>query len=168
MSKTNLCFIGLAKNFTDIVCKQLSAQLDMFYANVQEIIEFELLDIPSVEEKCGREYLLKEEMKIINRISCYENTLINIEYSNLNNETNLKTIKEHCLLVYLRLDSDRFEKELIKDNLTKNQTLLQQDLFQDRDFICKNISDMYINCTDLKVNDLIRFIMEQIIKYYVK
>lgn len=168
MAKTNLCFIGLTKNFTDNICKKLSAQLEMYYANVQKIIEFELIDIESVEEKCGIEYLLKEEIKIINRISCFENTLINIEYSNLNNESNLKSIRDNCLIVYLRLDSERFEKELLKDNLTTNQSTIAKDLFVDRDFICKNISDIFINCLDLKTEDIIEIIIDQILKYYSK
>ena len=44
MPKSNICVIGLSKLFADEVCKQLSVRLDMFYANVQDILEYELVD----------------------------------------------------------------------------------------------------------------------------
>lgn len=168
MSKKNLCFVGLTKNFTDIICKQLSAQLEMYYANIGEIIEFELFNTENVEEICGIEYLLKQEIKIIKKVSTYENTIINIEYSKLNNETNLNSIKDNCLLIYLRLDGESFDKELLNDKLSNNQIKIQQDLLQDRDFICKNISDLYINCNNLNLDELIELIINNIMKYYSK
>lgn len=165
--KTNLCFIGLAKQFTDNICKKLSAKFELYYANVEDLIEFELLDIAKMEEICGKEYLLREEHSIISRICTYDNTLINIDYKNLNNETNLNTIKEKCLLIYLRMSKEKFKQEQEKENLTLNQRLIENDLFDDRDFICKNISDMTINCTDLTEEQLINVIRDEVLNYFV-
>ena len=166
MSKSNICIVGLSKQFIDEVCRQLSNKLDMFYANVQEIIEFELMDLAKVEEICGVEYLLKEEKSIIRRVCTYENTLINIEYSSLNNESTLDIVKHNCLLIYLRLDSNRFIAEQNREALSDNIKLINQDVFSDRDFICNKVADLTIDCLNLRGQELETMIIEQILKYY--
>ncbi len=166
MPKSNLCIIGLSKQFVDDICKQLSDRLEMYYANVEQIMEFELMDLHKVEEICGKEYLLKEEISIIKRVSSYENTLLNVEYSHLNNESSLLAIRENCLLIYLRLTSARFDKEQSRENVSENVRKINKDVMEDRDFICKNISDVTINCGNHSDSDLIDKIIEQIVEYY--
>ena len=82
-------------------------------------------------------------------------------------ESNLNTIKDKCLLIYLRLEKDRFKKEQELENLTLNQKMIENDLFEDRDFICKNISDMTINCTNLTDEQLIEVIRDEVLNYFI-
>lgn len=166
MSKGNICIIGLSKQFTDYVGKQLSIRMDMFYANIQEIIEFELMDMEKMEQVCGLDYLNREERSIISRISSYDNTLLNMEYSRLNDESILKTVKENCLVIYLRLDEKRFLKEIRKDNLNESARRLDVDMMPDRDYLCSRIADITVDCENLVENDLIDSIIENILKYY--
>lgn len=168
MSKGNICIIGLSKQFTDYVGRQLSIRMDMFYANIQEILEFELMNIDEVQEVCGLDYLQREEFSIINRVCSYDNTLVFLEYSRLNDDSILDIVKENCLLIYLSLDEKRFLKEFDKDNLSEGAKKLDIDMMQDRDFLCRRISDITVECEDLKDNDLIDNIIEQILKYYSK
>ncbi|MGN0960821.1 MAG: shikimate kinase [Christensenellales bacterium] len=168
MSKTNLCIVGLSKQFTDDIGKQLSIRLDMFYANIQEILEFELMDIEKMGEVCGVDYLLKEEKSIIRRVCSYDNTLINIEYSTLNIENNLDIVKNNCLIIYLKLNERRFQKEQTRENINNNVKNINKDLFHDRDFICNKLADIIVDCDDYKDNDLIDIIIEKILKYYTK
>lgn len=166
MSKANICIIGLSKTFTDKVCKQLSMRMEMYYANVQDILEFELMDLERVEKVCGPEYVLKEERSIIKRVCSYDNTIINVDYSSLNNDVNLEVITENCLLIYVRLDEMRFLQELETEGLTINVMQLKKDLYQDRDFICQKFSDITVDCDQLVDNDLIDVIIEKILGYY--
>lgn len=166
MPKSNLCVIGLAKMFTDDICKQLSVRMDMFYANIQQILEYELIDALKVESICGKEYLLKEEISIIKRICGYENTLINIEFANLNNETTLQNVKNNCLVVYLKLPQERYAKEQSKEVQSFSIAQLNMDLFDERDTICSNLSDVIIDCKDNSVDVIIEDLIEQIIWYY--
>lgn len=166
MAKTNLCIIGLAKYFTDNICKSLSSKLDMFYANVQDIVEFELFDLNQIEEVCGKEFLLKEQTSIVKRICSYENTLININYSELNDENILDSIRSSCLLIYIRIDKDRFKKEQDNDNFNHNEKIINIDLFNDRDFICKNIAEIVVNCNDLNEDNVVELILKEMINYY--
>lgn len=166
MPKTNLCIIGLAKDFTDNICKNLSSKLDMFYANVKDIVEFELFDLNKVEEICGKEFLLKEKTSIVRRICAYENTLININYAELNEENVLNIVHNSCLLIYIRLDKDRFELEQEKVNSNQNEKIINSDLFKDRDFICKNIADIVVNCNDLIEDNVVELILKEMLNYY--
>lgn len=168
MSKANICIIGLSKHFTDDVCKQLSIKMDMFYANVQDILEFELMDMQKVEEVCGIDYLLKEERSIIRRICTYDNTIINVDYSCLNNDSNVEVIRDNCLIIYLRLNEKRFQKEQDKENINSNIKGINKDLFHDRDFICNKIADITVDCENHKDNELIEIIIENILKFYTK
>ena len=86
MSKSNVCVVGLSKQFTDIVCQQLSIKLDMFYANIEKLFEYELTDLNKVEEMCGIDFLVKEQISIIKRTCSYDNTLMCMEYPLLNND----------------------------------------------------------------------------------
>jgi len=166
MPKSNICVIGLSKAFTDDVCKQLSIRLDMFYANIQQILEYELIDAFKVENVCGKEYLIKEEISIIKRIASYDNTLINIDFANLNNETTLQNIQETCLIIYLHLPKDRFYKEQEKEGLSFSALQLNMDMFEDRDIICSKVSNVRVDCKDHNIDDLLDVIIEQIVWYY--
>ena len=166
MPKSNICVIGLSNGFTDQVSKQLSIRLDMFYANVQQILEYELIDLMRIEEICGKEYLLKEEISIIRRICSYENTIINIEYANLNNETILNFVRENCLIIYLKLSDERFLEEQDKEELSANTKGLNLELLHERDAICTKISDIVLDCKENDIDDIIEDFIEKIVHYY--
>lgn len=166
MAKTNICIIGLTKLFTDEVCKQLSSGLEMFYANVDELLEYELQDKNKIEEICGREYLVKEELSVIKRACSFDNTIINIDYVNLNNETALGYIKDSCLIIYLKLNKEDFKKEIAKDGQTFNQMIISNDLFDDRDLICVSLADIVAEIGDTNVEKVLNVINEKILEFY--
>ncbi len=166
MAKTNICIIGLTKLFTDEVCKQLSSGLEMFYANIDELLEYELQDKNKIEEICGREYLVREELSIIRRVCSFDNTIINIDYVNLNNETALGYLKDSCLIIYLKLSKEDFKKEINKEGQTFNQMIISNDLFDDRDFICTALSDIVVDIVEMNVETTLNNINKKILEYY--
>ena len=168
MSKTNLCIIGLSKLFTDNVCKQLSTKMDMFYANVEEIFAYELMDLAKIEEVCGLEYLQKEEKSIIKRVCSYDNTLINIDYALLNNDDLCKIVKDNCLLIYLGLSIDGFVQEQKNELISESLISINKEVFEDRDYLCKNISDIIIDCKDLSFEEIVSQLLVRILEYYTK
>lgn len=166
MAMTNICIVGLTKLFTDEVCKELSSSLEMFYANVDDLLEYELQDKLRVEEVCGKEYLIKEELSVIRRVCSFDNTVINIDYVNLNNDTALEYVKNSSVLIYLQLTRDRFSKELDKEELSFNQRIIGGDLFEDRDFICTKLADIVVPVEDSNCEETLSKINELILKYY--
>lgn len=166
MSKANICLIGLSNGFVDKYALELSKKLDMFYANASEIIQFELFDKNRMEEVCGREYLEKEEGSILRRICTYENTIVNAEYHLLNNDANYKFVKDNCLIIYLKIDLDRYKKEMTDENMSESSKFLNLDLFKDRNFICEKKAELIVNCKDLENDDLTSEILKKILSYY--
>lgn len=166
MASTNICIVGLTKIFTDNICKELSSKLDMFYANVSELLEYELMDADKMEEICGREYLVREELGVIKRVCSFNDTLINIDYINLNNETALKLVKDSSVLIYLRLSKERYKEELLREEQSFNQRLIASDLFEDRDLVCSSIADAIVECEDLDTPDILIRISEKLIENY--
>ncbi len=166
MPKSNICIVGLTKSFTDELCKQLSSTLEMFYANVDDLLEYELLDKLKIEEVCGREYLLKEELSVIRRICSFDNTVINIDYSNLNNDTTLEYVKSSSVIIYVQMSHARFSKELDKEQVSFNVKLINSDLFADRDFVCSQIADIIVPCEELSMKQILDRVIQEILKYY--
>ena len=109
-NKKNICVIGMSPEFADSIAELLADKLDMFFANVNDLIEFDLIDVAETEVVCGRDYLLKIEQKKVKEVCSYENTIVTMDYSILNDDENIKTIKENCLLIYLKLNIENFLK----------------------------------------------------------
>lgn len=166
MPKANICLIGLSSQFVDKCGFELSKKLDMFYANAAKIIEFELFDMNRMEEICGKDYLEKKESSILKRLCTYENTILNVEYQLLNNETNYKNIKENCLVIYLKLKKSNLEKILKTENISESSLIISNDLFNDRNYICENKSDVVVSCDNLDDASILDVIMKKIVAYY--
>jgi len=162
-SKKNICVIGMVPEFTNGIAETLADKLDMFFANVNDLIEFDLIDVAETEIICGRDYLLKIEQKKVREVCTYENTVITMDYSVLNNDENIKTIKDNCLLIYVKLNRDNFLKKFRVGK--KND--FNELLFNDRDFICTNIADVVADCNFLTQKESVELLIEEIKRYYI-
>lgn len=165
MPKLNICIVGLAKDLTDEVCSKLSTELELYYANVQKILEFELFDYENIEKICGSEYLAREEKSVVRRLCTYEDTLINLNYFILNDDDVLKFIKDHCLLIYLHMTYNRFVEEN-KYSANDNRKTLENLLFEDRDKICSMEADIVVDCKEDNVDEIYKKVSSHIINYY--
>jgi len=166
MPKSNVCLIGLAKNITDKIGKELAIKLDMFYANLEEIMEFELIDIHNVEIVCGKDYLAKKENSILKRICTYENTLVNIDYSMLNNNSTLEFVKDNCLIIYIRFDIDKYIKQLREENISFEEKQIYSELYPDRDYLCSNMADLVVLSEKEDEKEISDEIFNAILSYY--
>ena len=166
MSKKNICLYGLAKQFTDEVGKELSKKLDLYYANFEKIFEFEMIDLDRLEELCGKDYLIKKESSLLKRLCSYDNTLININYSLLNLDSNLECIDESCLVIYLKLDLDRYLIESVNDNKSQGNKAIDLDLFQDRNHLCEKHANIVVDSFDYDINKIVDSIIVEILKYF--
>lgn len=166
MPKANICLIGLSNQFVDQFGLDLSKKLEMYYANVAKIIEFELFDMNKMEELCGKDYLERKESSILKRICTYEDTILNVEYTLLNNDENYTYLKNSCVIVYLKLSKNRYKKIQDNENLSDCVKMINLDLFDDRNFICEKKSDMVVDCSELSGKDLLDKFLEEIVKFY--
>lgn len=166
--KSNICVIGLEPKYTKEIAKKLSDKLEMFFADIDELIEFDLIDSTKTEKICGREYLLKIEKNKVKTCCSYENTLLTMGYSILNNESNIEAVRNSCLLIYLKLSHEKYYKLMNKKDKSKSSIQLDNELFDDRDFICTNICDIIIRCDNLKISDILNSLLDEIYNYYRK
>ena len=101
---------------------------------------------------------------VLSNICSYENSLLTLNYSVLNNEENIKNIRDNCLLVYLRFDRPNYVSSMEK---VGEGEPLSEDVFNDRDFICKNISEFTINCNAaLSKKGVVELIYRSLLEYY--
>lgn len=167
MSKSNVCLVGLSKQFTDHVGQQLAIKLEMFYANIDKLFEYELTDLEKVEELCGIEFLMKEQVSIVKRVCSYDNTLMTIQYPLLNNSDIYKLIKDNCLLIYVGVSKKMYDKDIDFVENSKTAKIIEKDAFEDRDFLCKKMSDISISCDDnMNIDESITKIVEKIVEFY--
>ena len=166
MSKTNICLYGLAKQFTDEIGKELSTKLDLYYANFEKIFEFEMIDLDWLQVLCGNDYLEKKESSLLKRLCSYENTMINISYSLLNTEVNRQYVEDNCLIIYLKLDIDRYKVEIKKDNSSKGNVAIDLDLYNDRNELCQHYANITVDCKHMTNADIVDLIIVEILKYY--
>ena len=78
--KTNIALICLLENYSKSVAKQLAEKLEMFYVNVDEMIEFELGDenhiLETLGDTAGHKYIEECENKVVKNVTTFENTVI--------------------------------------------------------------------------------------------
>lgn len=166
--KKNICIIGLATNFTKTIAKTLADKLDMFYADINDLLRFDLLDINEAKKLAGKNYILKLETSKIKTVASYENTIITLNYSSLTNNENFEILKRECLIIYLKLTKSLYEKHIEQDKLTKSQKAIALTVFKDRDFISQNVTDIMVKVNTKNESKLQDIILEEITHYYNK
>ena len=166
--KTNICVIGLVKGYTKNIAKKLSDKLGMFFGDLDDLLEFELIDIDGAKNICGQDYINKVEQNKMKMLLSFENTLSTFNYSLLNNNKNLDTIKNKSLIIYLSLNEKNAKNKLIRNGIKKDDLLLQLDMLVERDKLCKKYADIVIDANDLTISKVISNIKEGIYNFMFK
>lgn len=158
--KNNIAILCLSKNYAKYLGKKLADNLDMFFANINDILEYNMID-NNMLETAGKEYFDSQQQRVIGSVCQYENALICGSFEILIN--NAERIKNNALLVYLKLDKKTTEKYEKNDNNSK--FFIKEITFQQEDKLCSDSSDVYLNITDDENQD-IENIKNLIINYY--
>lgn len=163
--KSNICIIGLATEFTKSLAEMLSKRLDMFYADVDALIEFDLINVNEAELICGKDFLLQIEKKKIKEVCYYENTVIAVDYSLLNNESCKESIRSKCLVIYIKLKKEDFIRLIENDNTIN---FYSEFMFEDRNKLCEELCDINFDCNFENDDVIIEKIIRDIKIYYNK
>jgi len=163
MDKHNICLIGLSKDFMDIVGKSIADLCGMFYGNVDKLIDFEF---ECIDKDLGiQDYFDKQEYKVIKRVCEFEDTLIYLDYSKLNNSNNLNVVKKNCLIIYVEMDFEKYNESLHNKTLSKEIQIINKDLFYDRNKLCKNYADIVVKIDTINVDNVVTLIMKSLSQY---
>lgn len=142
--------------------KKLAKTLNMFFADINSLIKYDLINIKKVIKEAGLEYYNKVETKAVKNVSTYENTVITLDLNTFFNNDNYNILKKNSLVIYLSQTREDFE------NSHKNKTYkdkLDEEVFDQRDKLLKSICDITVECQS-KEKNLEEKIIEKIKEYY--
>lgn len=166
--KGNICVIGLVKSYTKNIAKKVSDKLDMFFGDLDELMEFDLIDLNNVKNICGQEYVDKVEQSKMKMLVSFENTLSTFNYSLLNNKNNLNNIKSKSIIIFIKLNKVNAKNKLIRAGVKKDDLNLQLDLLNERNKLCEKYADIVVDANDLSINKVISNIKEQLLNFMLK
>jgi len=153
--KQNICVIGLNTNFTSTISKEIADAFDMFFADVTELINFELMDVEYARVICGDEYVHKVEKSKVKMVNSFENTLFTMDYSLLNEESSYDITKKCSYILYLKLSKQSIKK-LLKGSKLKTTDSLIYDVYEFRNNLCEKYADFIIDCNKKTGKEIIK------------
>lgn len=169
--KTNIALICLLDNYSKHVAKLLSEKLEMFYVDVDEMVEFELGDeehvVKTLGDTAGQKYIQKCEDKVVSNVSTFENTIISLDPTTMFSEDNFKIIFNTSYIIYLQIAPKFFEAraKYSGDTIDKELTDI---CFTDRDKLYVNKSDIVLNCSAYKEEKTVKKLLKVINKFFKK
>lgn len=164
--KKNITIICLSNEYKKNIAKQLALELDMFYADINDIMEYNLINSEMLE-KAGQQYYDENEAKTIKTVSGYDDTILTLNLSTLNKSNYLDIIKQNSLIIYIRLDFETF-MNLNKAENSKALVKINEIAFDDRDKLISSFADIIVENKDIDVTRTIKQIIEGIEKFFYK
>ena len=158
--KSNIAFLCLSNNYAKYLGKKFADSLDMFFANISDILEYNLIN-GDMLETAGKQYFDLQREKVIKSVCQYENAVICGTFDILIN--NIDKLKNKSLIVYLKLDKKTIEKHEKDDK--KSQVFIKEITFEQEDKLCADCADVIVEMTD-DDNQNIDSIKNSIINYY--
>ena len=165
--KSNICFVSLNNTFTKSVANSFASYTDMYFADIEELMQFDLIDVANAMDICGIEYIKKIEHGKIKNVCTYDNTCVSVNYEMLNDEINCNALKEHCTTIMIDFSLDTFKCMQPKQYDKINKNNIDLDLFHSRQKILKSNVDIVVHYMPSDKN-LNKKIMTKLMDYYKK
>ena len=156
--KSNILFVGLNYEFIKKISKEICDGFDMFFLDVNALIEYNLAAKQNIEELCGIDYLNKEREAIILSVNNYENSVVCVPYSIFLENGIAKELKNNAIVVYLKLP----KKVLNKQNETEGGLLTECIAFEEFDKLLAKNADVVVKCKNDSVKDCINLTLEEL------
>ncbi len=169
--KTNIALICLLDSYSKNVAKLLSEKLEMFYVDIDEMVEFELGDAEHIVETLGnsdgQKYIQKCEDKVVSNVSSFENTIISLNPATMFSDENFKIVSSTSFVIYLQIAPKYFEirAKFSGDTIDKE---LNDICFTDRDKLYVDKSDIVLNCSTYKAEKAVKKLLKVINKFFKK
>lgn len=164
--KSNICVLSIDKRYCRTISKILATSLNMYYADINELVVFDLQNVDEAKQLCGIEYVQKIEVSKVKFVSTFENTLFTLDSHMLNNDKISDTISHNALIIFLDMEKSSFCSKLKNQKLNKSDKQNQVDLFCDRTKVLRPKADIVVKCDGLKPNEVVKLIKEKILSFY--
>ena len=164
--KSRICLLGLNRSFNNKTAINLAKKLDMFFADIDELVEYEIINPSQVEATCGKEYLQKLQRGCVKRASSFENSILTMNYYLLNDDVNLQNVRNNCLIIYLKLSKDSYTRKNRYNKIDKLKNILDDFVFDERNKICEQIADITIDVSNKSYLQASNLVKEKLLEYY--
>lgn len=168
--KTNLVLVSLFDKATKEIATKLAREYDLYFADVGDILEYNLYNADEIEKNCGIDYLNKLKKNAIKEIGSYENTLISVPYGLFVSENNAKYFEKYATIVFLDFKKSALEKYIEKATLTQknlNELKVMLIAFDETRKICKELSHVKIDLAKVEFEVNYKKIKKTLDKYYL-
>lgn len=167
--KTNLVVVSLIDSMTKQVASKLANDFDLYFADINDILEYNLFNAGDIEKNCGLEYLNKLKQKTIKEIGSYENTLISISNNLFIADDNAQNLKKYGTVVFLN-----YSKQIIHNYINalssqeeKNTFNVMMLAYNEIIKLCHENCDIEISLTKQDFDTNYKKIKKVIDKYYI-
>lgn len=151
--KTNLVLVSLLNDKTKEISEKIALDFELYYADIEEILNYNFFNANDIKENCGIEYLNKLKTKTIREISTYENTLICIPFSMFIEDDNAKFFNRYGTTVFLDYDEGIIKSYLKSNSQDENEVKVALLALSDRRKLCKESCNIRIK---LGKNDFVK------------
>lgn len=149
--KKNICILCRDNDFAKKVAYVLSRELDMFFADVDDMIAYNLADLMSIKDKIGEEYINDKIKGQISMVSSFENTIYTLSIRTMNIMEEPQKLQNDSLVIFLDTPTKIRREQITKDNLVK---------------IMRKISDIFVTLDNKRTKESANIIKKQILKKY--
>lgn len=166
--KTNITIISLLSDFSKDISKALADKLEMYYVDVQGLMEFNLINDEEVIKLCGADYLDTLQSKAIKEVSGYDNAVIAVDFKFVANKKNIQNLKVRSSIVYLEIADKIYPKlfENYKKPENENDDIVELAVFNEHNEYAKEIADVVIPVNKVGDKGIVKKIIKTIEKYY--
>lgn len=169
--KTNLALICLLENYAKNISQILADKLEMFYVDVEDMVQFELGDAEHIVDTLGKtdgeKYINDCENRVVGNVTSFENTIICMNPTTMFSSDNFEKIANTCYIVYLQISPKFFEQRCKYSGDYIDQEL-NNIAFTDRDKFYVDKSDIVLNCSAYREQKAVKKLMKTINKYFKK
>lgn len=167
--KTNIALVCLFNNYSRNVSKLLGDKLDMFYVDVEDMLDFELGDVEHICEVLGdvegEKYINKSREKVVESICSFENTVVTMTPSVLFEKKIYEKVSKSCYIVYLQISPKHFaDKSKSGKDEIPNDILGIAFSEKDKQYVAE--SDIVVDCSKLKETKATKKILGAIKKLF--
>ena len=96
-----IIIVSLCDKWAVEVGDRLSQTLGVMFCNVEDLVEYELLDKEKLAAVTSQEYLKESEAKVMRHVASFENVVASISYDYYVN--NLKVLKKNAITFFLEV-----------------------------------------------------------------
>ncbi|MBQ3494074.1 MAG: hypothetical protein IJA69_01520 [Clostridia bacterium] len=160
--KNKIIIVGLNSEFNRILAKGLADETQGYYLDIEDYINYSLFDKAQMQQKCGLEYMKKQEKNAIASCVDYENSVLYFPFEYFIFENNYKAFQSSSIMFYIKFS----EQTLINKNKTfKDNDKIDLPLicFKENDEQLTQICDYTINVGKKSEKTIIKEIINKII-----